>query len=42
MTRKIYPVVVAVTALGAVRLAEEEVGAVSEAVVAGRLLRPGG
>ena len=42
MTRKIYPVVVAVTALGAVRLADDEVGAVSEAVVAGRLLRPGG
>jgi len=42
LTRKIYPVVVAVTALGAVRLAEDEVGAVSEAVVAGRLLRPGG
>ena len=42
MTRRIYPVVVAVTALGAVRLADEEVGAVSEAVVAGRLLRPGG
>ena len=42
MTRKIYPVVVAVTALGAVRLADNEVGAVSEAVVAGRMLRPGG
>ncbi len=42
MTRRIYPVVVAVTAAGAVRLSDDEVGAVAEAVVAGRLLRPGG
>jgi len=42
LTRRIFPVVVAVTAAGAVRLPDEEVGAVSEAVVAGRVLRPGG
>jgi len=34
--------VVAVTAAGAIRLPDEEVGAVSEAIVAGRVLRPGG
>ena len=42
LTRRIFPVVVAVTAEGAVRWSEEQVGAVSEAVVAGRLLKPGG
>jgi len=42
LTRRIFPVVVAVTAAGAVRWTNEEVGAVSEAVVAGRLLKPGG
>ena len=42
LTRRIFPVVVAVTAAGAVRLPDEEVGAVSEAIVAGRVLRPGG
>ena len=42
LTRRIFPVVVAVTAAGAVRWTDEEVGAVSEAVVAGRLLKPGG
>lgn len=42
LTRRIFPVVVAVTAAGAVRWTDEEVGAVSEAVVAGRMLKPGG
>ena len=42
LTRRIFPVVVAVTAAGAIRLPDEEVGAVSEAIVAGRVLRPGG
>ncbi len=42
LTRRIFPVVVAVTAEGAVRWSDDEVGAVSEAVVAGRMRRPGG
>jgi len=42
LTRKIYPVVVTVTADGAHRLADTDIGAVSEAVVAGRMLNPGG
>ena len=42
LTRRIFPVVVAVTAQGAIRMSDDEIGAVSEAVVAGRLLRPGG
>jgi proteasome beta subunit len=42
MTRRIFPVVVAVTPAGAVRWTDEEVGVVAEAVVAGRLLKPGG
>jgi len=42
LTRRIFPVVVAVTADGAVRWTDEQVGEVTEAVVAGRMLRPGG
>lgn len=42
LTRKIYPVVISVTATGARRLTDTEVGAVSEAVVAGRMINPGG
>jgi proteasome beta subunit len=42
LARRIYPSVVVMTATGAVKLPADEVGAVSEAVVAGRLLRPGG
>ena len=42
LSRRIYPVVVAVTAAGAVKWSAQAVGAVSEAVVAGRLLNPGG
>jgi proteasome beta subunit len=42
LTRRIYPVVVAVTADGAVRWTDEEVGVVVEAVVAGRMVKPGG
>ena len=42
LTRRIFPVVVSVTAEGAVRWSDEEVGVVAEAVVAGRMLRPGG
>ena len=41
LTRRIFPVVVAVTAAGAVRWTDDEVGAVAEAVVAGRMLKPG-
>ena len=40
--RRIYPVVVAVTAAGAIKWTEDAVGAVAEAVVAGRLINPGG
>jgi len=42
VTRRIFPVVVAVTATGAVRWSDDAVGAVSEAVLAGRMLHPGG
>jgi proteasome beta subunit len=42
MTRRIFPVVVAVTPAGAVRWTDEEVGVIAEAVVVGRLLKPGG
>ncbi len=42
LTRRIFPVVITVTAAGARRLSESEIGAVSEAVVAGRMLNPGG
>ena len=42
LTRRIFPVVVAVTAAGAVRWTDDEVGVVAEAVVAGRMLKPGG
>ena len=42
LTRRIFPVVVAVTAAGAVRWSDEQVGVVAEAVVAGRMLGPGG
>lgn len=42
LTRRIFPVVIVATAEGARRLPDEDVGAISESVVAGRLLRPGG
>ena len=42
LTRRIYPVVVTVTVDGAVRWTEQAVAAVAEAVVAGRMLNPGG
>jgi len=42
LTRRIYPVVVAVTADGAVRWTDDEVGVVVEAMVAGRMVNPGG
>ncbi len=42
LTRKIYPVVIAVTATGARRLTDAEVGVVAEEVVAGRMINPGG
>ena len=42
LTRKIYPVVIAVTANGARRLADAVDGEVAEAVVAGRMVNPGG
>ena len=42
LTRRIFPVVVAITAQGAVRWSDDEVGVVAEAVVAGRMINPGG
>ncbi len=42
LTRRIFPVVVAITADGAVRWTDDEVGGVAEAVVAGRMVNPGG
>ena len=42
LTRRIFPVVVTVTADGAVRWTDDEVGVVAEAVVAGRMVNPGG
>ena len=42
LTRRIFPVVVAITVDGAVRWSDDEVGAVAEAVVAGRMVNPGG
>lgn len=42
LTRRIFPVVVAITADGAVRWSDDEVGMVAEAVVAGRMVNPGG
>ncbi|OLR93428.1 proteasome subunit beta [Actinokineospora bangkokensis] len=42
LARRIYPSIATVTAEGAVRVSEEEAGAVAEAVVAGRAERPRG
>jgi proteasome beta subunit len=42
LTRRIFPVVVAVGVDGAVRWADEAVGAISEQVVADRMTNPGG
>ena len=42
VTRKIYPVVMTATAEGTHRLTEEEITAVAERVVAGRMENPGG
>jgi proteasome beta subunit len=42
LTRKIYPVVMSATAQGTHRLNEEEINAVAEQVVAGRMENPGG
>jgi proteasome beta subunit len=42
LTRKIWPVVMSVTADGVRRLAEDEVGAVVQAVVDARMTNPGG
>jgi proteasome beta subunit len=42
MTRKIYPVVIVVTATGARRLTDDEVGEVAGQVAAGRMINPGG
>jgi proteasome beta subunit len=42
LTRRIFPVVVAITVEGAVRWSDDEVGVVAEAVVAGRMVNPGG
>ena len=42
LTRRIFPVVVAIGTDGAIRWADDAVGAIAEQVVADRLLRPGG
>ncbi len=42
LTRRIFPVVISVTAEGLRRVPEDEVGAVVEAIVADRMTRPGG
>ncbi len=42
LTRRIFPVVAVVTAAGALRWSDDAVGAVAEAVVAGRMINPGG
>ncbi len=42
LARRIYPSVAVVTAAGAVRMPADYVGTVSEQVVAGRMIRPGG
>jgi len=42
VSRKIYPVVMSATAQGTHRLSEEEIAAVAERVVAGRMENPGG
>ena len=42
LTRKLYPVVISVTADGAVRRSDEEIEAVVQQVVAGRTENPGG
>jgi proteasome beta subunit len=42
LTRKIYPVVMSATADGVHRLTEDEINAVAEQVVAGRMENPGG
>jgi proteasome beta subunit len=42
VSRKIYPVVMSATAQGVHRLTEEQISAVAESVVAGRMENPGG
>lgn len=42
VARRIFPVVMTATAEGTRRLSQEEAGVVAEAVVAGRLMNPGG
>ena len=42
LTRRIFPVVAVVTADGYRRLADEEVGAIADDVIGGRLIRPDG
>jgi proteasome beta subunit len=42
LTRRIYPVVITVGLDGAVRWTDDAVGTISEAVVAGRMVNPGG
>ena len=42
LVRRIYPVVVSITAEGAVRHPDEEIAEVTAAVVNGRTARPGG
>jgi proteasome beta subunit len=42
MTRRLYPIVLTATADGVVRLADEEVGAIAQAVLASRMENPGG
>ena len=42
LTRRIFPVIATVTADGYRRLADDEVGAIVDTVVAGRMQNPGG
>ena len=42
LTRRIFPIVAVVTADGYRRLADEEVGAIADDVIGGRLVRPDG
>ena len=42
LTRRIFPVVAVVTADGYRRLADDEVGAIADDVIGGRLVRPDG
>jgi proteasome beta subunit len=42
LTRRIFPVVITVGLDGAVRWTDDAIGTIAEAVVAGRMVNPGG